>query len=84
MITEKQIQELKEVLEKNIGKTATYVSKDFFKDKLKGERIEAIVKIINVYPKFVQVKHIIKNSNLSYESSILYADLLTGHAILKY
>lgn len=78
-----KIIEIKDNLQKNIGRTVTYISKDFSKDKIKGERKEAVVKILGVYPRFVQVRHIIKNSNLYYDSSILYADILTGRAAIK-
>lgn len=78
-----KIQEIKDNLQKNIGRTVTYVSKDFSKDKVNGERKEAIVKILGVYPRFVQVRHIIKNNDLYYDSSILYADILTGRAVIK-
>ena len=83
MITNLQIEDLKDKLKANIGRTVTYISQDFTKDKVTGERIEAVVKILAVYPKFVQVRHIIKNSNLYYDSSILYVDILTNRAILK-
>lgn len=74
---------IKDNLQKNIGRTVTYISKDFSKDKIKGEREEAVVKILGVYPRFVQVRRIIKNSDLYYDSSILYADILTGRAVIK-
>ena len=84
MNTDLKIQEIKEKLRNNIGRTATYISKDFSRDKVKGEQKEAIVKILNVYDRFATIRFIINGSNLYYDSSVLYADLLTGKDILKF
>ena len=87
MITEKQFEELREKFQNNIGKTATYISRDFSKDKVNGERKEIKVKIIKVYPKFVIVRRTVAYRNgepdKHYDVSVLFADLLIKHEVLR-
>lgn len=77
MISNIQIQDLKNKLGSYMNHTITIATKDDDKKEHKRE-----VKIIGIYPKFVHASYMIDNKP-AYNGSILYVDFLTNKIIIK-